>query len=553
MRGRYSWPWIVTAAAFIVHAGCSAHRTPVPPAAATADRVATIGPAETTGLHGVSIEPLAKARRWGFLFFWDYQADPPTAEQVRVRLPLVISELKRYPADLFERLRLKRIVLCGSIRINGEETGGFAWADREAIYLGVREWDRAYWPDYLATSVLHELFHIIDARDGSAGDAEWKGLNPKGFHYGRGTSQEMALCADRREGFLDAYSGRNIGEDKAQIFSHLMTHYAAVRDLGGRDPIIGAKADLMEKMVADFSPAMDAAFWAEARRRSESAEDRFATSMRYGWLKLQPGVDPLEPNRDPTEPFAVVRRTRFQNYQGFAQGKGRETHLGIAWEDLVRFLYGLNDQKFSAPRCVAPEDLKTSRFDLIVALPDAELYDPRIWKSARAAFEAGFGVTMRKEMREVDVYVLRVGPGGTERLEAAARRAERESQATKRKHFWSNLLRLRSTGSAWEMKMGVDLKNGKMRYAFHNAPLTWGLSNLEQVGVDRPLIDETDFQKPLSVAVPYASEKCGTLKALATALGLEVVPARRAIEMTVLEKSEPTSQPAVSTVRSSRD
>jgi len=490
--------------------------------------------------YHVKIERAPAPLFFGWNPFADFAASPPTSQQVRDCIPIVVSELTRYPPAFFDRIRLKKVVICDRVGRPPNTVHGIALVNLDAIYVMAGR-GPAQENDWRSEVLHHELFHIIDARDGEAYDEQWQALNPDGFSYSQGGDQANVLWKDRgNEGCLCGPGRANMGEDKAYYFSHMVTAYAAVRDLADRDPRVRAKADLMERMMADFSPCFDATFWADARRRSEPY--RVQAAEFNGWAADQPrvqaGIDPLNPDRQHTEPFALVRLTRFPTQRRFDSSPGRLTGLAIPWHELIHILYGL-----PAARCVAPRELAQAGFDVIVALPDGKQdYDPRIWEAARTAFESSFGITLRKEHRETEVYVLKLGPEGTRLLEAAAKRAQRALSAAKFKAFW----RRPAPGPFGDLTSvsisGLEIKDGEARFVIRNAPLSFDYNFLESGGLDRPVIDETGFHKPIDVAVPYEIGKGEKVRlmGLAKALGLEVVPARRSIEMTVFERSPAT-------------
>jgi uncharacterized protein (TIGR03435 family) len=426
-------------------------------------------------------------------------------------------------------------VICDRVGRPPNTVHGIALVSLDAIYVMAGK-GPAQENDWRSEVLHHELFHILDARDGKACDEQWQALNPDGFSYGQDRDQANVLWKDRGdEGCLCGPARANLGEDKAYYFSLMVTSYAAVRDLAQRDPKVRAKADLMERMMADIFPSFDAAFWADARRRSEPY--RVQAAEFNGWAADQPrvhaGIDPLDPDRQHSEPFALVRLTRYPKAHEGTSSPGRLTELAKPWRELIQSLYWL-----PAARCVASTALTEASFDVIVSLPDGKQgYDPRVYQAARTAFESGFGITLRKENRETDVYVLQLGPEGTRRLEAAAKRAQRALSAAKFKAFW----RRPAPGPFGDMTLasraGIDVKDGRAYFVLGNEKLSMGCGMLEINGLDRPVVDETGFHKPIDVAVPYEfREEKVMLMALAKALGLEVVPARRSIEVTVFEQ-----------------
>jgi hypothetical protein len=68
------------------------------------------------------------------------------------------------------------------------------------------------------------------------------------------------------EGFLTRYSMSEVAEDKAEVFSHMVTDYRAVEKRAACDGVVRAKVSRMREIVEAFCPQVDAAWWNEARR-----------------------------------------------------------------------------------------------------------------------------------------------------------------------------------------------------------------------------------------------------------------------------------------------
>lgn len=129
----------------------------------------------------------------------------------------------------------------------------------------------------------------------------------------------------------------------------------------------------------------------------------------------------------------------------------------------------------------------------------------------RQAVEAFFGVRTRREKQEVDVFVLRVPEGKT--------------------------FGLRPSPAAKETK-----SFGRGKIHAEKQPLTVLAETLENF-LGRPVVDETKVSGEYDWELPYNyADKSLLLNALRDQLGLEVAPAKRTIEMLVVEKAEPVKR-----------
>lgn len=151
-----------------------------------------------------------------------------------------------------------------------------------------------------------------------------------------------------------------------------------------------------------------------------------------------------------------------------------------------------------------PESKEKYKVSVIVPKGREELLYPVF----QHAVEAFFSIRTRREQQEVDVFVLRVPEGKTFSL--------RPSQAAKE--------------TKWFMRGKIHAEK---------QPLTVLAQTLENF-LGRPVVDETKVSGEFDWELPYNyADKSLLLNALRDQLGLEVVPAKRKIEMLVVEKAEP--------------
>ncbi len=199
-------------------------------------------------------------------------AAPPLERSLRIYLPLLEAELNAYTAGMIEKSGLRRVVLCSGLAYNGQEVSGVPDFDRGRLYLEVTG-DPAL-KDFARRTIHHELFHMIDFHDGRLvySDPRWEGLNAKGNRYGDGGHRMLRdttalLPDDSVAGFLNAYSRSDVGEDKAEIFAHMMVNPDVLEARMANDAILLTKYLEMRRRLKMYCPEMDLAFWARASDR----------------------------------------------------------------------------------------------------------------------------------------------------------------------------------------------------------------------------------------------------------------------------------------------
>jgi hypothetical protein len=171
---------------------------------------------------------------------------------------IIGEQLERYPRALLERIGLKRVILCKNLAFDEAHCVAFADVERGQLFLSVESLAD---PATLRRTVHHELFHQIDFADDGvlAEDVQWQVLNAPGFQY-VGDPRQLAsdpsamTVNDAVAGFLNRYSATSATEDKAELYSYLVTDPEIVRRRAGRDDILRRKADRLRKMIDTFGP-----------------------------------------------------------------------------------------------------------------------------------------------------------------------------------------------------------------------------------------------------------------------------------------------------------
>jgi uncharacterized protein (TIGR03435 family) len=164
-----------------------------------------------------------------------------------------------------------------------------------------------------------------------------------------------------------------------------------------------------------------------------------------------------------------------------------------------------------------PED---QEYDIIFSWPNADYQ--RGMALLRQAFEATFGLRIRREKRMMDVYALSVGPG----------------KPTLEPHMMRMIHDPETGHWAPTQELLERMKAGEMLFmAFGN---TLEISKHLDYALKRPVLDETDIDPKgfYILDIPYDIEKHdrdSLIKAVDEKYGLKLVPAKREIEVVVVD------------------
>ncbi|MFZ6745109.1 hypothetical protein ACO0LC_17950 [Undibacterium sp. JH2W] len=189
--------------------------------------------------------------------FIDNQADRLRLQRL---LSVVLPALERYPATLFERMRLQHIALVKNLTVAGQrrkampapETDSLVYADNdENICLAGME---------LRTH--HEFYHFIEHRtfgDFYYRDPAWLSLNPATISYGQGGATAYGTgfvnLGHPAAAMVSRYAYYGPEEDKAEMFGWMMTPGYAQRVLQwvGDDTSLAAKHQFMIRFFQEQS------------------------------------------------------------------------------------------------------------------------------------------------------------------------------------------------------------------------------------------------------------------------------------------------------------
>lgn len=230
------------------------------------------------------------------------KAKPIEGDVLAYFLPMFVIEMQLYPKELIQKAKLKRILFCSDLNVNGTAAGGVALEQKDTIIYSLKSEVRGYTLTQLLHTyqsvIHHELFHILDSRINRyiTVDATWSNLNAPGYHYGTFAFNDIyermsTNVTNRFPGFISRYAQMDAGEDKAETFSRMIQNLHEMECRAKDDPILGKKMDRIKQMLVEFSPEMDERFWTKIRNLKRP---RLTLKGREDpWADAHPTLPPL--------------------------------------------------------------------------------------------------------------------------------------------------------------------------------------------------------------------------------------------------------------------
>jgi hypothetical protein len=218
---------------------------------------------EVSSMGGVQLMVVTEGGPSQFLS--PIRAEAPPDTEWRTYLPLLRAELGIYTDRMLRESGLRSVVLCDRVTYKGQAAAGLPSFAEGRIYLAVPA--QSVSKDFARRSVHHELFHLVDYRQGAASgsDPGWANLNDRAFHYGKGGWHEIALGAHLPDesvpGFLNRYSRSGPEEDKAEIYAHMMAGRELVEGRARSDEMVRSKCAELKARFSRYFPEMDPTFW----------------------------------------------------------------------------------------------------------------------------------------------------------------------------------------------------------------------------------------------------------------------------------------------------
>lgn len=181
-------------------------------------------------------------------------AGPPEPTKLAKARETLAHELSRYPAGFLRKVRLRRVLLCQDLEENERPIPSLP---NHASTLLV---DVDAGQAFLSRLVHHEVFHFLDFADDQlvVRDPAWEQLNDPDFRYeggGRAVRDPAATGpSSGPPGFVTRYATAALEEDKAEIFSWLMTDKALLAARTMNDSILRKKVSRIHGIVSAFFP-----------------------------------------------------------------------------------------------------------------------------------------------------------------------------------------------------------------------------------------------------------------------------------------------------------
>jgi len=220
--------------------------------------------------------------------------DAPAHTQLHKVIEPLVHELNVYPHEALRRTRIEQIVLCTDLLIGHRKQKASGTLMVGLNYVDTIFFDVQAFRDNLfgRRTIHHELFHAIDYHDTWEGliDTDWRKLQGKDYSYELDSAVEFQTMKRRNPqeiesprfddpydwltgkpsstpGFLTEYAKYNTAEDKAEVFSHMVTSYDEVMTRAGRDAILNRKVERMKELMLHFCDELNDSFWQHLSNR----------------------------------------------------------------------------------------------------------------------------------------------------------------------------------------------------------------------------------------------------------------------------------------------
>ncbi len=265
-----------------------------------------------------------------------------------------------------------------------------------------------------------------------------------------------------------------------------------VVDRAGRVAAIAGPGDLSQQSLRDLAAGKPLALPPQNRRDV---------------LSFRPGELPEASGKVQPDLFRVLIRPSESLTSGWGGSPGKFTFIGVRVLNMLCAAYDVDET-----RIIAKSELPVERFDAVVNVPSREPDAGRNW--LRLAVEGTFKLRGRRETREMEALVLTVTNPRAEHLTVAS-----------------------STGGS---SSHSDADSGQIQSM--NMPISSVVGNLQDL-LKTPVIDETGLTNHYDWTLNWdakSSPRSSTealRKAVREQLGLELAPARRPIEVIVVDKT----------------
>lgn len=171
--------------------------------------------------------------------------------------------LGKYPVGACQCASFNKLILVSQLKKEGVDEIGFTQLGQGAIVLSLDQDGKETAYD-LERKFHHEFFHLLDFVYDSETelDYEWISLNYESFEYGSAAfdlwydSKRALRRTTRIRGFLSQYGTVSLPDDKAEVFSFLLTDPWFVDSRTFEDKIVSAKVGLLKRRLKNQCPAL---------------------------------------------------------------------------------------------------------------------------------------------------------------------------------------------------------------------------------------------------------------------------------------------------------
>lgn len=219
---------------------------------------------------GISIETSQVQPSWNYVRFSTLEQSDSTA--LSSYSFLLSAELSKYPVELITKSQLRTIALVKNLTNDGLSVAAVPDYKREVLYLDVTKGNVN--KTYAARVIHHDFYHMLEEQfNGSANykDLAWCALNAPEFAYGSGgrssREEDAWLLNNPSYGFVSKYAMSAAEEDKAEVFSAMLSSPKLLEDICGNDNRVAKKVAYLKESCGRWAAAMNEAFWDSLARR----------------------------------------------------------------------------------------------------------------------------------------------------------------------------------------------------------------------------------------------------------------------------------------------
>jgi hypothetical protein len=178
---------------------------------------------------------------------------------------VVAQALKAYPSSFSPLGRLRCVRFCTNLTSDGVPCASVASFDEMCAYIDVSRFVGL--AGRLELNIHHEIYHLLESEWFADGrDLSWESLNDRNFRYGPAAAvmqsdPDAGIPNDKLSGFLNRYSTSDAREDRAEVFSFMMSRpdYLATRLKS--DIVLGAKVRRITELLGALTSELGPPYW----------------------------------------------------------------------------------------------------------------------------------------------------------------------------------------------------------------------------------------------------------------------------------------------------